>query len=159
MVIDVSEMEIERPKKNRNATESGLQKCSRVERRVACRNARALKAQLLVEFESGQVIASAVDKGKTHDFKRLLRSRKRLLSSQLCLADRGSSRVCQTPCRGLYPDQETPLRSRCLRPKSNTTLALARLRVRALAREFVASRSFASFQDATAIVEGGLGCA
>jgi hypothetical protein len=27
MLVDVGEMEIERPKKNRNATESGKQKC------------------------------------------------------------------------------------------------------------------------------------
>lgn len=30
-----------------------------------------MKAQLLVELETGQVIAVATDKGKIHDFKRI----------------------------------------------------------------------------------------
>ena len=34
-----------------------------------------MKAQLLVELETGQVIAVATDKGKIHDFKLLKRSR------------------------------------------------------------------------------------
>jgi len=34
-----------------------------------------MKAQLLVEFETGQIICTAVEKGKTHDFKLLKRSR------------------------------------------------------------------------------------
>jgi hypothetical protein len=67
-----------------------------------------MKAQLLVEFETGQIICTAVDKGKTHDFKLLKRSRLPFMSSQLCLADRGSSRVCQTTYRSVYPNQETP---------------------------------------------------
>ncbi|WP_256478996.1 hypothetical protein [Chroococcidiopsis sp. CCMEE 29] len=66
-----------------------------------------MKAQLLVEFETGQVIATAVEKGRVHDFKLLKRSRMPFVSSQLCLADKGSSRVCQTSCWGLYPNQET----------------------------------------------------
>ena len=63
---------------------SGKQKCHR------------LKAQLLVEFETGQIICTAVDTGRTHDFKLLKRSRLPFVASQLCLADRrrGSSRVC-----------------------------------------------------------------
>jgi hypothetical protein len=53
-----------------------------------------MKAQVLVEFETGQIICSAVDKGKIHDFKLLKRTRLPFVSSQLCLADRGSSRLC-----------------------------------------------------------------
>ena len=74
MVVDVGEIPIERPQKNRNATESGKQKC------------HTLKAQMLVEFETGQIICTAVDKGKTHDFKLLKRSRLPFRASQLCLA-------------------------------------------------------------------------
>ncbi len=48
-----------------------------------------MKAQLLVEFASGQIIATAVEKGRVHDFKLLKRSRLPFVSSQLCLADRG----------------------------------------------------------------------
>lgn len=54
----------------------------------------ALKAQLLVEFDSGQIIAIAVDKGKTHDFK-LLKHSLPFVSSQLCLADRGYQRFAK----------------------------------------------------------------
>ncbi|MBV9386218.1 MAG: transposase [Chroococcidiopsidaceae cyanobacterium CP_BM_ER_R8_30] len=70
-------MEIERPQKNRKATESGFSKC------------HTMKAQLLVELETGQIICTAVDQGKTHDFKLLKRSRLPFMTSQLCLADRG----------------------------------------------------------------------
>jgi hypothetical protein len=54
---------------------SGKQKC------------HTLKAQLLVEFETGQIICTAVDTGKTHDFKLLKRTRLPFIQSQLCLAD------------------------------------------------------------------------
>lgn len=90
MMVDVSDIEIERPQKNRNVTESGKQKC------------HTLKAQLLANFTTGQIICTTIDTGKTHDFKLLKRSRLPFVSSQLCLADRGSSRVHRTPCWGLY---------------------------------------------------------
>ncbi len=48
-----------------------------------------MKSQLLVEFETGKIIATAVEKGKTHDFKLLKRTRLAFLQSQLCLADGG----------------------------------------------------------------------
>ncbi|MBD2028179.1 hypothetical protein [Leptolyngbya sp. FACHB-711] len=48
-----------------------------------------MKAQLLVEFDNGQVIATATAEGKMHDFKLLKRSRLPFVPSQLCLADRG----------------------------------------------------------------------
>ncbi len=54
-MVDVGEMEIERPQKT-----EALQS-------VASINRCALKAQLLVEFKNGQVIAATIDKGKTHD--------------------------------------------------------------------------------------------
>ncbi|WP_242019495.1 MULTISPECIES: hypothetical protein [Cyanophyceae] len=43
---------------------------------------------MVVEFESEQIICTAVDTGRTHDFKLLKRSRLPFVSSQLCLADR-----------------------------------------------------------------------
>jgi len=70
-VVDVSEMEIERPKKQKRYY-SGKQKC------------HTLKAQLLVEFDTGQVICTSVATGKTHDFKLLKRSRLPFVASQLC---------------------------------------------------------------------------
>ena len=76
MVVNMAKMEIERPKKQQRYY-SGKQK------------GHTLKAQLLVAFETGQVICTAVNMGKTHDFKLLKRSRLPFVSSQLCLADRG----------------------------------------------------------------------
>ena len=77
MVVDVGEMEIERPKKKQKRYYSGKQKC------------HTLKSQLLVEFATGQIICTAFEKGRIHDFKLLKRSRLPFVSSQLCLADRG----------------------------------------------------------------------
>ncbi|WP_420717357.1 hypothetical protein [Leptolyngbya sp. NK1-12] len=62
----------------------------------------------MVEFETGQVIATAVSKGRTHDFKLLKRSRLPFVSSQLCLADQRLSRLCQAASGGLYSYEETP---------------------------------------------------
>jgi len=70
LVVDVGEMQIERPKKARNATESGKQKC------------HTMKSQLLVNWET-EIICTAVQ-GRTHDFKLLKRSRLPFVVSQLC---------------------------------------------------------------------------
>ncbi|MBM0741312.1 hypothetical protein JOY44_06710 [Phormidium sp. CLA17] len=48
-----------------------------------------MKAQVVAEFDTGQIICTAVDIGRTHDFKLLKQSRLPFVSSQLCLADRG----------------------------------------------------------------------
>jgi hypothetical protein len=81
-VVDVGEMQIERPKKARNATESGKQKC------------HTMKSQLLVNWETGEIICTAVAQGRTHDFKLLKRSRLPFVASQLCLADPRLSGLC-----------------------------------------------------------------
>ncbi|WP_225225475.1 hypothetical protein [Komarekiella delphini-convector] len=60
-----------------------------------------------MEFETGQIICTAVDTGKTHDFKLLKRSRLPFVSSQLCLADRGYQGFAPMSYRSLYPDQKT----------------------------------------------------
>lgn len=73
-LVDVSEMEIERPKKKQKRYYSGKQKC------------HTLKSQLLVDWETGKIICTAVEKGKTHDFKLLKRSRLPFVRAQLCLA-------------------------------------------------------------------------
>lgn len=48
-----------------------------------------MKAQLLVELETGQVICINVGKGRMHDFKLLKHSRLPFVPSQLYLPDRG----------------------------------------------------------------------
>ncbi len=84
---------------------------------------------MLVEFDTGQVICTDVDKGRVHDFKLLKHSRLPCVPSQLCLADKG------------YQGKGFRHRSACLPTKKprNQSLpeeekqhnrALARLRVR-----------------------------
>lgn len=72
MVVDVAEIEIERPKKQKRYY-SGKQKC------------HTLKVQLLIALATGQIICTAVGTGRTHDFKLLKRSYLPFVSSQLCL--------------------------------------------------------------------------
>ena len=73
----MGEIEIERPKKNKNDTERGKQHC------------HTIKAQMLIEFDTGRGICTDVEKGRVHDFKLLKRSRLPFVPSQLCLADKG----------------------------------------------------------------------
>lgn len=81
-MVDVGEIEIERPKKNKNATESGKQKC------------HTMKAQLLVEFETGRIICTAVDKGRTHDFKLQRAQSLAVCPVATVFSGSGLSRVC-----------------------------------------------------------------
>ncbi len=88
-----------------------------------------MKAQLLVEFASGQIIATAVEKGRVHDFKLLKRSRLPFVSSQLCLADRGYQGFAK-----IHPGACTPTKKPRKQPLADAekqhNRALARLRVR-----------------------------
>ena len=68
--VEVGEVEIERPKKNRNRSSSGQQQ------------GHLLKAQVLMEFETGQGGYTVVNPGRTHDFKRLKQSRLPFVASQ-----------------------------------------------------------------------------
>lgn len=117
MVIDAGEIEIERPKKNRNSTT------------VASKSAFALKAQLLVEFETGQVIATANGSGKIHDFNLLQRSRLPFVSSQLCLADRGYQGFAKRHAGACTPTGK-PRNKPLPKEEKQHNRALARLRVR-----------------------------
>lgn len=88
-----------------------------------------MKAQLLVEFETGQIIATAVACGTMHDFKLLKHSRLPFVPSQLCLADRGYQGFAKRhpgACTPTKKPRNQPL------PKADKqhNRALARLRVR-----------------------------
>ena len=88
-----------------------------------------MKAQLLVEFATGQIIATAVEKGRVDDFKLLKRSRLPFVSSQLCLADRGNQGFAK-----IHPGACTPTKKPRKQPLADAekqhNRALARLRVR-----------------------------
>jgi hypothetical protein len=117
MMVDVGEMEIERPKKKQKRYYSGKQKC------------HTLKAQLLVEFETEQIICTAVDTGRTHDFKLLKRSRLPFVSSQLCLADRGYQGFAKRHAGACTPTKK-PRKQVLSEEEKWHNRALARLRVR-----------------------------
>ncbi len=98
-------------------------------RRVASKSATRSQAQLLVEFESGQVICTAVDTGKTHDFKLLRRSRLAFVSSQLCLADRGYQGFAKRHPGACTPTKK-PRNQPLAKEEKQHNRALAKLRVR-----------------------------
>lgn len=91
-----------------------------------------MKAQLLVEFETGQIICTAVEKGKTHDFKLLKRSRLPFVPSQLCLADRGYQGFAKLHPGACIPTKK-PRKQPLPAAGKQHNRSLARLRVRALA--------------------------
>ncbi len=108
------------PKKKQKRYYSGKQKC------------HTIKSQLLVEFETGKIIATAVEKGKTHDFKLLKLRRLPFVQSQLCLADRGYQGLAKLHKSACTPTKK-PRKQALPDAEKQHNRALARLRVRALA--------------------------
>ncbi|MGL4622500.1 MAG: hypothetical protein ACRCZS_26160 [Chroococcidiopsis sp.] len=76
---------------------------------------------MLVEFETGQIICTAQDKGRVHDFKLLKRSRLPFMPSQLCLADKGYQGLANS-IEALVSPQRSPVTNPCQGRKSNTTV-------------------------------------
>lgn len=88
-----------------------------------------MKAQLLIEWETGQIIATAVAQGKKHDFKLFKECRLPLVASQLCLADRGYQGLAKFHAGACIPTKKP--RNRVLpEAEKQHNRALARLRVR-----------------------------
>lgn len=102
-----------------------------------------MKSQLLVEWETGQIICTALDKGRTHDFKLLKRSRLPFVPSQLCLADRGYQGFDKR-----HPGACTPTKKPRQQPlpeaakQHNRSLAKLRVRVEHVIRRFKIFRIF-----------------
>jgi hypothetical protein len=98
---------------------------------------------LVVEFETQQIICTAVDTGRTHDFKLLKRSRLPFVTSQLCLADRGYQGFARRH-RGAC----TPTKKRRHQPlpkeekQHNQVLARLRVKVEHVIRRFKIFRMF-----------------
>lgn len=89
--VDVTESPIERPKKKQRNYYSGKKK------------RHTLKAQVLVNQASGQIICTAFGKGRVHDFRLFKLHRLPMLPEQLCLADRGYQGIVR-----LHPNSCTP---------------------------------------------------
>ena len=96
-----------------------------------------------MEFDTGQIICTAIDMGKTHDFKLLKRSRLPFVSSQLCLAARGYQGFAKR-----HTGACTPTKKPCNQPlpkvdkQHNRALARLRLRVEHMIRRFKIFRIF-----------------
>jgi len=102
-----------------------------------------MKVQLLVEFDTGEIIATAVDKGKTHDFKLLKHSRLPFIPSQLCLADRGYQGFAKRhagACTPTKKPRQQPLSEQ--EKQHNQVLARLRVRVEHVIRRFKIFRIF-----------------
>ncbi len=82
-----------------------------------------------MDYDSGQVICTAVDTGKTHDFKLLKRSRLPFVRSQVCLADRGYQGFAKLH-RGACTPTKKPRKQPLPAQEKQHNRALARLRVR-----------------------------
>ena len=82
-----------------------------------------------MEYETGQIVCLAVDKGKTHDFTLLKRSRLPFVSSQLCLADRGYQGFAKRHPGACTPTKK-PRKQPLPKAEKQHNQALARLRVR-----------------------------
>ena len=80
-------------------------------------------------YETGQIICTAIDQGKTHDFKILKRSRVAFVSSQLCLADRGYQGFAKYHAGACTPTKK-PRKKPLSKEHKQHNRALARLRVR-----------------------------
>ena len=94
-------------------------------------------------FETGQIICTAVDTGRTHDFKLLKRSRLPFVSSQLCLADRGYQGFAKRHAGACTPTKKPPKQALSKDEKSyNRALARLRVRVEPVIRRFKIFRLF-----------------
>jgi len=77
LVIDVTETEIERPKKNQKAYYSGKKK------------KHTLKTQVIANIETGEIYSINIAKGKVHDFQIYKDSRIFLNNTNTIIADSG----------------------------------------------------------------------
>jgi DDE superfamily endonuclease len=105
------------PKRRQRRYYSGKQKC------------HTLKAQVLIDWESGQIICTAIGTGRTHDFKLLKRSRLPLTSAQLGLADRGYQGFAKQFVGACLPTKK-PRKQKLSKAEKQHNRALAKLRVR-----------------------------
>jgi len=96
-----------------------------------------------VAYESGQIICTAVDQGRTHDFKLLKRSRLPFVSSQLCYSDRGYQGFAKRHAAACTPTKKPRHQPLCDAEKQHDReLARLRVRVEQVIRRFKIFRIF-----------------
>jgi hypothetical protein len=97
-----------------------------------------------VAYETGQIVCTAIDKSRTHDFKVLKLSRIPFDSWQLCLADRGYQGFARHHAGACRPTKK-PRKQLLSKAHKQHNRALAKLRVRVehVIRRFKIFRIFA----------------
>jgi hypothetical protein len=93
VAVDVSEHEIERPKKKQKSYYSGKQKC------------HTMKLQLIANQKSLEIICIACGKGKIHDFKIFKKSKIKIKKDINCLGDKGYQGI-----KKIHDNSKTPLK-------------------------------------------------
>jgi hypothetical protein len=93
VAVDVSEHEIERPKKKQQKYYSGKQKY------------HTIKSQVLANKKSGEIICTAFSKGKTHDFSLFKKSKVRMNKQLEFLGDKGYQGI-----KKIHSNSRTPLK-------------------------------------------------
>lgn len=118
-IVDVSEVEIERPKKRQRHYYSGKKK------------KHTLKAQVLVNLASGEFMAVGMGKGRSHDFSLFKKTKwRRMAPSILCLADKGYQGIHQIHANSMIPQKKKPKQVlEKAEKQSNRELAQARVKV------------------------------
>jgi len=102
IVVDVTEQPIERPKKKQKQYYSGKKK------------RHTQKAQVVINQETAQVVATYFGKGHTHDFRLLKESRMTGQKDTRCLADLGYQGLAK-----LHANSEIPYKKSKRHPLTN----------------------------------------
>jgi IS5 family transposase len=95
LVIDVTETEIERPKKNQKAYYSGKKK------------KHTLKTQVIANIETGEIYSINIAKGKVHDFQIYKDSRIFLNNTNTIIADSGYQGIQKLHKNSTIPDKKS----------------------------------------------------
>lgn len=95
ITVDVSEHEVERPKKKQKSYYSGKQKC------------HTIKCQLLANQKNGQIICTAISSGKVHDFKIFKTSKISINENTELLGDKGYQGI-----KKIHKNSRTPIKKK-----------------------------------------------
>ena len=104
------------PKKKQRAYYSGKKK------------RHTLKVQVVVNQANGQIICTAFDKGRVHDFRLFKDHRIPMLPSQLCLADRGYQKLAKLQSSS-FTSTKKPRQKKLGKSERQQNRLLAQLRV------------------------------
>lgn len=87
-----------------------------------------LKAQVVVDQTSGQIICTAYGTGRVHDFRLFKTSGVQFIEQQLCLADKGYQGIAKLHANSCTPIKK-PRKAKLSEPERQHNRNLARLRV------------------------------